>query len=48
MGIKAIVKVIKGLMLKGEREGNDLENSPEKYALQERRKLKVSLEEMSN
>lgn len=36
--IKASMKVTKRLMLQGEREENSLENSPEKYTMQERRK----------
>lgn len=35
-------------MLKEERVGNSLENIPENYAMKERRKPEVQLEDMSN
>lgn len=41
MRIKTRVKVTKGLRLKGEKEEKSLENSPEKYTRQEKRKLEV-------
>lgn len=41
MRIKTRVKVTKELRLKGAKEEKSLENSPEKYTRQEKRKLEV-------